>query len=375
MALLDTERAAEHAGPEALDAGVIKDARTRQQRQRVMAVASVALAITIGFVLYAAYAGGAAARSTIPRPGATTGALRPLPPAAYQYWITPDLRAGEVSLDYRLTFATGISGASETSCNCDNYPGSTRRSLEWFPLGLGLTTSSGPGAPSTTPNNEVVFVAGNVAALRVGQSGEVGAQAAPDLPPGDKLAAFQLAVPQKPNPQFARLRALDTGGHTLTTNGSGASGSSSQPVSTHGGACAIRSDLPGLQNSASSSIAVVRALPAALPGVFLTCLQDVASLNGANLQIAILLNAHHPGQPPAALWGSTPLPGHPGVVELKAPSLFGFDVDTGSPMLARRDGNAWIIVAGRPAVPPAPSMRERLETLDATSITRLDLSE
>jgi hypothetical protein len=376
MAVLDTGRAAEHAAPEALDAGVIRDARARQQRQLGIVIAGVAFAIIIGLALYAAYAGGAAARSTVPRPGATTGSLRPLPPAVYQYWITPDLRAGEVSLDYRLTFATGISGASSASCECDNYPGSTRRSIEWFPQGLGLTMSSGPGASSTTPNNEVVFVAGNVAALRVGHSGEVGAQAAPNLPPGDKLAAFQLAVPRKPNPQFARLSALDNRGDTLAnTNGPGANGLSAPPASTRSGACAIRADVPGIQDEGSRSVTVVHALPATLPGIFLTCLQDFVSLDGANLQIAILLNAHHPGQPPAGLWGSTPLPGHPGVVELKAPSLFTFNVDTGSPMLARRAGNAWIIVAGRPALPPAPSMRARLQTLEETSIIRLDLSK
>src|SRR5580692_9686839 len=103
MALADTASGAVDPGPEALDAGVIKDAQARQRRQRGIVIAGLAFAIIIGLALYAAYAGGTAARSTVPRPGTTTGSLRRLAPAVYQYWITPDLRAGEVSLDYRLT--------------------------------------------------------------------------------------------------------------------------------------------------------------------------------------------------------------------------------------------------------------------------------
>jgi hypothetical protein len=121
-------------------------------------------------------------------------------------------------------------------------------------------------------------------------------------------------------------------------------------------------------------VVAVKPIPASLPGVFLSCLDDAFILNGTMLQVAILLNAYHPGQPPAPPWGSSPLPGHRGVTEIKPPSRFTFNVDTGAPWLARRIGNAWIIVAGRPGLPPAPTTAQRLKVLDSIRIARIALS-
>ena len=50
----------------------------------------------------------------------------------------------------------------------------------------------------------------------------------------------------------------------------------------------------------------------------LTCMQSWDTDRGVSFQVAVLLNAQAPGQPPGELWGATPVSGHPGVVHIAA---------------------------------------------------------
>ena len=358
---------------EAIDAGVIADARTRQRRQRGVTVAGVLLAVLVGLVAYVAYAGGASAKHAPPSPRAAAGSLRALARSAYQFWVTPTLDAGYVSLDLRVAFTDGTGG--ETNCRCDDYQG--------------RVPVVGPGLPGFViapiprnffGQNQVLFVPANVAAVRVGSLGSVATQTANGLPPGEKVVAFQVpnsAAVLKPHPRLrvrlhrAQLTLRDAGGHALPF---GNAPFRPERTTASGGACAVTSTLAGLSDQAPSSVVAVKPLSASLPGVFLSCLDDGFTLNGTRLQVAVLLNAHHPNQPPAPLWGSSPLPGHHGVIEIRPPSRFTFNVDTGAPWLARRVGNAWIVVAGRPGLPPAPTTAQRLQVLDSIHIAHIDLS-
>ncbi len=102
-------------------------------------------------------------------------------------------------------------------------------------------------------------------------------------------------------------------------------------------------------------------------------MEDKYSYQGSEFNVAILLNAHHPGARPPGLWGSIAVPGHPGVVEIAQPELFAGE-NASAPLYARRVGNAWLVVQARPGFAPNPSPSERLRVLEGLRITRLDLA-
>ena len=180
-----------------LEAGVIKDARSRQRRQRgIVAIGIVLLAGIVGLALIGTRAGGDASRIAVPPPGATTGDLRPLPRSDYQYWVTPSLIPGDAALDVNVQFPGG-SRACEGDCVNGGYPGVGQP--------VGVIESAGAGVHAPVPDDispdVILLVAPNVAAVRIGSFGIVGAQSAPGLPDGDKLAAF--VVPQRANARFS----------------------------------------------------------------------------------------------------------------------------------------------------------------------------
>jgi hypothetical protein len=360
--------------------GVIDDARRRHWRERRRIVIALGLAVVAGTSAYGLAAGGAQARHAVPSPGQVTGSLRPLARSDYAYWVTPGLRAGTVSLSLLVMFrppkprnpAKGMGGYGTgwgAEC-CNSYPGA-------IPIiGSGHVGIAQP--PGNTDPYQLDFVAAKVAAVRVGNLGTVGAQAAPRLPPGVSVAAFRTPQQLRLAPQRQRpmpiieepLTAVSARGEAIPAR---ATPSTPERSTTRGGACAVSSTLDGLTLQSSTSVTAITPIPASQPGVFRSCLDDALVLNGTRLQVAILLNAHHPGQPPAALWGATAVPGHSGIVELKPPIVFRFDVDTGAPIFARRTGNAWLVVKGRPGLAPAPSAAQRIEVLDSIRITRLEL--
>jgi hypothetical protein len=359
--------------------GVIDDARRRHWRERRRIVIALGLAVVAGTSAYGLAAGGAQARHAVPSPGQVTGSLRPLAPSEYAYWVTPGLRAGTVSLSLLVMFtppklrniAQGLGWfGTGWGAEYDNYPGPN-------PIVAGGRVGI-PQWPGNTDPYQLEFVAAKVAAVRVGNLGAVGAQAAPRLPPGVNVAAFRTPQQLRLAPQRQRpmpiieepLTAVSANGEAIPAR---ATPSTPERSTTRGGACAVSSTLDGLTLQSSTSVTAITPIPASQPGVFRSCLDDALVLNGTRLQVAILLNAHHPGQPPAALWGATAVPGHSGIVELKPPVVFGFDVDTGAPIFARRTGNAWLVVKGRPGLPPAPSAAQRIEVLDSLRITRLKL--
>jgi hypothetical protein len=117
-----------------------------------------------------------------------------------------------------------------------------------------------------------------------------------------------------------------------------------------------------------------------VPG-WLTCLHAWYTLDGSSYETAILLNASSPGSPPARLWGSVPLAGHPGVVQIPAVEreihfrlpkhparLLSSRQVLVPPTLARRVGPAWLLVReGR-------GLAQRLALLESLHVTKMDLS-
>ena len=371
--------------------GVIADARGRQRRWRWTGLAAVLVAIAAGVVVLAVSLGGGQARFAVPQHGRATGSLRALAVSDYAFWATPDLGAGNATLDIRVTGPGAQWGMTEC---CNGRPG------QGSIVGInGFDSVPAPVTYNELPD-DVLLVSSRVAAVRVAGFGTVGAVSVTGLQPGEKVVAFSVpqyaaktrpirvhfALPNhhkrtvlvRPPPpeRLAPLTALDKNGYPLPAVSAAAT--ATEPSTIHGGACAINSTLSGLTRQAPRAVLSVTPIPASARGIFLSCLNETVAYRDANpvavnAQVALLVNAHHPGRPPASLWGATPVPGHPGIVELKPPPQFGFNIDTGAPMLARRLSNAWLVIAGRPAIPPAPTVAQRIQILDSIRITRLDL--
>ncbi len=126
--------------------------------------------------------------------------------------------------------------------------------------------------------------------------------------------------------------------------------------------CAIDSSrLPGAQQQLGKVVLHVRPVPQVIGRAYLSCIDTEIAYRRWALDAALLLDAHHPGALPAPLPGSSPVPGHPGVVEEESGGIFG-------DITARRVGDAWLVVesssSGRLAERTS-GLPQRLEVLDA----------
>jgi hypothetical protein len=225
----------------------------------------------------------------------------------------------------------------------------------------------------------ILLVASDVAAVRVGSLGIVAAKAAPDLPPGDKIVAYALPrtahAVRFPAGQAAQLTALDVQGRPLPgVPIRPGFGSAPTNWTTHAGACAVAATAPGLVDLQSYTARSIKALPGSSPGLFRSCLEDKYGLGRARFNVAILFNAHDPGQPPAALWNTTPVPDHPGIFEIRPPTQFPLNQDVTAPLYARRVHAAWLVVQARPGFTPSATVAQRIRILDSLRITRFDIN-
>jgi hypothetical protein len=128
--------------------------------------------------------------------------------------------------------------------------------------------------------------------------------------------------------------------------------------------CAIDSSrLPGAQQQLGHVVLRARPVPQVIGRAYLSCIDTEITYRGWALDAALLLDAHHPGAAPAPLPGSTPVPGHPGVVQEEEGGIFGS-------ITGRRVGNAWLVVEsgsslGSHLVQRTSGLPQRLEVLDA----------
>jgi hypothetical protein len=355
--------------------GVIDDAWTRQRRHRRRGLSLLLAAIIVGLVAYAVAASGERVHYRLPAAGRVTGSLQLLSSADYQLWVTPDLFPGDASVDINLqtpgeSFYTSL-GA---------YAGAGMPIGEIGPLGW-VRAPVGQSSDA----DYVLIVAPNVAAVRIGSLGIASARSTSALPVGDKVVAF--VVPhnndntpprQAPEQTITLLDSLGFATRTLAPPGRPARLPEPirprvQPWTAIGGRCAANSTLPGLTDAQPLSSTTITPLATTVPGLFLSCLDDKYAYDRAKFNVAILLNARHPGQRPAALWGTTTIAGKPGLVEIKAPPQFPTNQDSSSPLFARRVDDAWLVVQARPGFARNPGTAQTIQVLDAMRITRIDL--
>lgn len=367
-----------------VDAGVIEDARQRQRLRRGRVISAVAVIALVGALGYVALGGGSAGgkhRFARPPAGGVANRLEALSRSAYSFFATPDLFPGDSGMHVVIQGSGGTGG----NC-CAVYPGANS------PISIyGLSA-----------NERLIFADPHVAAVRIGDLGVLPARRTSALPAGYKIVAYRLPRDASSALQEARLSnvtPLNSRGKPLAS--AYLTHSASETVipfpyglgrtTTHGGSCATRTTLSGLTENVAYASTRIIAVPSTLPGLLLSCMDAKYTFAGAQYNVAILLNAHHPGQPPAALWGATSVPGHPGILDVAPPKALNVRSPlTQGRLLARRVGNAWLVeqsdaysTVGPPpgrapraleTRPSHPTLAQSARILTAIRITRTDIA-
>jgi hypothetical protein len=391
------------------DAGVIHDARDRQRRRHEAGrLVSLAM-LLVGVLAYTASGGGAS--------GVTSAQQAP-PAVTFVSLHTPGVR---VVASPSLT--AGAAGLCVIAAGFASY-GNCQTPAPYPQAGIPFEATEG-GVPIVAANLErrvalkgsiyLLLTAPDVAAVRVGDLGTIPAQAAPGLPPGDRVVAFRVAarstatfrvpgqLPQgsPPHPTHAiALTALDGSGRPISFASAAALNRLWLPLWPHvswpageftagpNRACAVTAGNRTAAGDYTYGITAegVAPQPAAAPSAFLTCERQWDVVRGTSFEVSVLLNARHPSRPAAPLWGAEPVPSHQGIVEIRAPSpLWEPESIADSPrvveirasrtqpaeIVARRVGNAWL-TTGAVLAGTAPTLKQTLGVLASLHITRLD---
>jgi hypothetical protein len=351
MSLLVKPPAREAApGP---DQGVIEDARKRQ-RDRRRRGAAVALALLAAGTMTAAIFGG---KGSKPGPQADSGARHRAAARAKQ-----QLEIGAIHI------SPALEGGSYGWCLTDHGGGSCATVLTHrLPMAGELAVSADNVSSTALIAPEVAGVLANGRRARMvdlhahlpyglrfvqitlprtspEQWHGANGPAAPRPPAGPGATA-----PVSPTLAIAppTLLAIDSRGEPLTRTpneepvrvGSGIRWWE-RPEPLPPGPCQIRAHgLAGLTPEWGHVASAIRAYPEEIVGrTFFSCIDVEYYLHNWPLESAILLDAAHPGSPPAPIPGMQPVAG--------APSLFNSPGDWHGEITAIRHGNAWLVVAG-----------------------------
>ena len=113
-----------------------------------------------------------------------------------------------------------------------------------------------------------------------------------------------------------------------------------KPERPAAGPCRIRAHgLPALEGEWGHVASAIRPYPARIIGrAFFSCIDTEYYLHNWPLDTAILLDAQHPGRPPAPIPDMRAIPHEPGLYD----SPGGWEGE----ITAVRRGNAWLVVAG-----------------------------
>lgn len=377
--LVEPEQA---AGPATPDAGLIRDARNRQMRRRRRYAAVLTAAVALG-ALIAWFGGGLSSKST--SPSAARGKLLAFEHAKERrapggWHISPALEGG----DYGWCVQEGSGGGT-----CATVPTQNTRTLSGVVtigavVGTNITRREERITALLAPDVRGVLADGRSAAvvtqaqlpygLRLAQI-DFARHITPTVrhsvgsatslgPPGQK--AFGQPTPRRsapeapPVPEGAGPNLLATGanGKPLAYFNPEPGGGVSmnvrwweKPQPLPPGPCEIRArGLPALEPEWGHVAATIRPYPAKIIGrAFFSCTDTEYYLHKWPLETAILLDAQHPGRPPASIPGMKPVKGTASMVN--APG------DWHGEITATRHRNAWLVVAG------GSGLHQRIEVL------------
>jgi hypothetical protein len=373
---------------DAPDAGVIEEARRRQRRRWEGAAVLTAVVVAAVFLALSGGGNGSRARSGL----ASLAAGRPskltfhdgLPYVNGQplaVGVAPTLTAGWVGLDTNA-LSQGGSG--------DAYPAPANPVIDSFADGI-----LNRHARLVAGGIFATLVGPNVASMHVGHVGTFKPHRAIGLLPGERVFVFSRPLgspgtvigPGSPHHLSAKQKpALTETFYTASGKQVPATPAPSFHLTSRywqapsgppaDGRCAVASSRSnGLDVQWGQVVTTIAADTALIDPGFLSCLNGWDRWHGATYEVGVLLNARDPGKTPASLWNSTPVSGHPGIVEIKAvqvrrptPSRHANQIVTLAPAtLARRVGPAWLVVRYRNSIGQATRF------LGALTITKLDL--
>lgn len=327
--------------------GVIKEAH-RRQRVRRARTAAACLLIGFGIGTFALLGGGGSTHYA-----ATSDPVRPpgQPRIATHFGIrlSPSLNGGT----YGWCVGVEERPGAITGGGCSMTPAASTP----------LLSRQSEGAGRSHKWSVVVLTTPQVAAMLVNGHQRVPTVALQGLPYG--LRAARIVLPWRvtksggrstvaPPPEPA-LIALNARGLTIPSAVGRVPGASARLASR--GPCALTAGgLPSLAPQWSHVASAITPFPGTIIGrAFFSCIDTEYYLQKWPLDAAILLDATHPGVPPA------PIPGLEAVKN--APGYFNGPGDFKGELTAVRRGNAWLVVAG------GKSLSQRLEVLRHVTAT------
>jgi hypothetical protein len=277
--------------------------------------------------------------------------------AHYEITITPSLQPGSIGWCTWIHFrdvpslrARGGGGFGGGGCDGTPAVGS--------PL-FGSDDERGPGL-------WYVLTAPQVAAVRVADGPTVLTRTAARLPYGFRAAVFEL--PAKTTGRAPRLTALDAAGRPIPgsfyeTPPKEPARYWQHPQRQPQGRCPLTARRgSGVSAREGMILTAIAPDPGIVGHAYLSCVGLGFRLHGTWFKAAVLLDAKHPGAPPAALPDMRPVAGAPGFLERSSPS--GSEDED---LTARRVGDAWLVVAGE------ASVSQRVRALRALRLGAIDL--
>jgi hypothetical protein len=270
----------------------------------------------------------------------------------YEITITPSLEAGTIGWCTSIHFRDVPKGGEFGGGGC---PTGTPA------IGSPLFAADG----SRGPGLWYVLAAPQVAAVRVANGPTVLTRADSRLPYGFRAAVFELS--EKAFSSGApRVTALDATGRPIA-------GSSYEeppreqarywqsPQREPRGRCPLSGRRgSGVRGRLGTVLTAIVPDPGIIGHAYLSCVALGFRLHGVWLTAAVLLDAKHPGEPPAAMPDMRPVPGAPGVVDRSSAFLR-------EGITAQRVGDAWLVVQGQ------ASVSQRLQGLRALRVGAIDL--
>jgi hypothetical protein len=324
--------APESEAPADTEAGAIRDARLRQaqRRQRVAAAAAVLTALGLLTAWLATGAGSKSASRNSPH-ARLLAAERARQHAWLEGWrISPALQGGS----YGWCLREGGGGS------CATVPTETRLTAK-------RAISIGTLAGNTSNGHEeriTALLGPDVhAVLASGRATTVVTHA--ELPYDLRLAQIDIVRPSYDSPT-PPLLAIGEHGKPLGYLSEESPGAVAnvrwweKPALSAPGPCQIRArGLPALEPQWGHVASAIKPYPAKVIGrAFFSCADTEYYLHNWPLETAILLDAQHPGSPPAPIPGMNAIAGAPGL--FNAPGTWDGEIT------AVRHGNAWLAVAG-----------------------------
>lgn len=321
------------------DQGVIEEARRRQRSRRLRVSLAVLSAFTgIAALIVATTGGTTSAEAPLHLPPEPPPLLARYPRSTSQpvvVRVSPNLEGGQAGWCVTIIERSGGGGGT-----CGPLP------TFGHPLVGGNSGWTHGDRDITTTE----IVAPRVAYFLVNGTRRVATRTLPGLPYGLRVAIIHTPLHGSADRALGAVSTkppipLDAQGKPIKESrdyGAVWFRDWNPPAAPLNGPCQLRvSGLKGITAEWGQVATAIRSYPQPIVGRgFLSCIDTEYHVPGRGMRAAALLDAVHPGRArPAAIPGLVPIPQAPGFYNGEAYASDG-------PMTAKREGNAWVAVAG-----------------------------